>query len=207
MLKGFFKKIKDVAGDLSPFAGIAASAFGLGPLYSTLIGAGVPLLAGKGGKEALAGGIGGYFGGKTFGSKGAGTFISPMDILKNQKVGLGPGVTQKALARDLALERLKDAAMFESLDKDNPFRFLPGVAGGLGFGAGLGLFDAEELPGETRTAFQYDAGKNPFLVNDVTGAFLEDARQADKLGDNEIFDFLLFLCRNQYLRLLLLDDD
>ena len=106
MLKGFFKKIKDVAGDLSPFAGIAASAFGLGPLYSTLIGAGVPLLAGKGGKEALAGGIGGYFGGKTFGSKGAGTFISPMDILKNQKVGLGPGVTQKALARDLALERL-----------------------------------------------------------------------------------------------------
>ena len=190
MLKGFFKKIKDVAGDLSPFAGIAASAFGLGPLYSTLIGAGVPLLAGKGGKEALAGGIGGYFGGKTFGSKGAGTFISPMDILKNQKVGLGPGATQTALARDLALERLKDAAMFESLDKDNPFRFLPGVAGGLGFGAGLGLFDAEELPGETRTAFQYDAGKNPFLVNDVTGAFLEDARQADKLGDNEIFDFL-----------------
>ena len=189
MLKGFFKKIKDVAGDLSPFAGIAASAFGLGPLYSTLIGAGVPLIAGKGGKEALAGGIGGYFGGQTFGSKSAGNFISPMDILKNTKIA-GPGATQTALARDLALERLKDAAMFESLDKDNPFRFLPGVAGGIGFGAGLGLFDAEELPGETRTAFQYDAGKNPFLVNDVTGAFLEDARQADKLGDNEIFDFL-----------------
>ena len=189
MLKGFFKKIKDVAGDLSPFAGIAASAFGLGPLYSTLIGAGVPLIAGKGGKEALAGGIGGNFGGQTFGSKGAGTYISPMDILKNTKIA-GPGATQTALARDLALERLKDAAMFESLDKDNPFRFLPGVAGGLGFGAGLGLFDAEDLPGETRTAFQYDAGKNPFLVNDVTGAFLEDARQADKLGDNEIFDFL-----------------
>ena len=189
MLKGFFKKIKDVAGDLSPFAGIAASAFGLGPLYSTLIGAGVPLIAGKGGKEALAGGIGGYFGGQTFGSKGAGTYISPMDILKNTKIA-GPGVTQKALARDLALDRLKGAAMFESLDKDNPFRFLPGVAGGLGFGAGFGLFDEEQLPGETRTAFQYDPDKNPFLVNDVTGAFLEDSRQADKLGDNEIFDFL-----------------
>ena len=189
MLKGFFKKIKDVAGDLSPFAGIAASAFGLGPLYSTLIGAGVPLIAGKGGKEALAGGIGGYFGGQTFGSKSAGNFISPMDILKNTKIA-GPGVTQKALARDLALDRLKDAAMFQSLDKDNPFRFLPGVAGGLGFGAGFGLFDEEQLPGETRTAFQYDPDKNPFLVNDVTGAFLEDSRQADKLGDNEIFDFL-----------------
>ena len=189
MLKGFFKKIKDVAGDLSPFAGIAASAFGLGPLYSTLIGAGVPLIAGKGGKEALAGGIGGYFGGQTFGSKGAGTYISPMDILKNTKIA-GPGVTQKALARDLALDRLKGAAMFESLDKDNPFRFLPGVAGGLGFGAGLGLFDEEQLPENTRAAFQYDPDKNPFLVNDVTGAFLEDSRQADKLGDNEIFDFL-----------------
>jgi hypothetical protein len=80
--------------------------------------------------------------------------------------------------------------MFESLDKDNPFRFLPGVAGGLGFGAGFGLFDEEQLPGETRTAFQYDPDKNPFLVNDVTGAFLEDSRQADKLGNNEIFDFL-----------------
>ena len=189
MLKGFFKKIKDVAGDLSPFAGIAASAFGLGPLYSTLIGAGVPLIAGKGCKEALAGGIGGYFGGQTFGSKGAGTYISPMDILKNTKIA-GPGVTQKALARDLALDRLKGAAMFESLDKDNPFRFLPGVAGGLGFGAGLGLFDEEQLPENTRAAFQYDPDKNPFLVNDVTGAFLEDSRQADKLGDNEIFDFL-----------------
>ena len=189
MLKGFFKKIKDVAGDLSPFAGIAASAFGLGPLYSTLIGAGVPLLAGKGGKEALAGGIGGYFGGQTFGSKAAGTYISPMDILKNTKIA-GPGVTQKALARDLALDRLKDAATFSSLDPKNPFRNLPGVAGGLGFAAGLGLFDEEALPAETRTAFQYDAGKNPFLINDVTGAFLEDSRQADKLGDNEIFDFL-----------------
>ena len=80
--------------------------------------------------------------------------------------------------------------MFSGLDDKNPFKFLPGVAGGLGFGAGLGLFDAEELPGETRTAFQYDPDKNPFLVNDVTGAFLEDSRQADKLGDNEIFDFL-----------------
>jgi hypothetical protein len=190
MLKGFFKKIKDVAGDLSPFAGIAASAFGLGPLYSTLIGAGVPLLAGKGGKEALAGGIGGYFGGQTFGSKGAGTFISPMDILKNRQMqGIG-SITQKALARDLAFDRLKDAAVFGSLDPKNPFRNLPGVAGAIGFGAGLGLFDQEEIPTTTRAAFEYDPDKNPFLVNDVTGAFLEDARQADKLGDNEIFDFL-----------------
>ena len=103
MLKGFFKKIKDVAGDLSPFAGIAASAFGLGPLYSTLIGAGVPLLAGKGGKEALAGGIGGYFGGQTFGSKGAGTYISPLDLFKNKNLTLGAvdsGISGKA--RDLA---------------------------------------------------------------------------------------------------------
>ena len=64
MFKKLFKKVKDIAGDISPYSGLIASAFGLGPLYSTLIGAGVPLLAGKGGKEALAGGIGGYFGGK-----------------------------------------------------------------------------------------------------------------------------------------------
>ena len=89
MFKKLFKKVKDIAGDISPFSGLIASAFGLGPLYSTLIGAGVPLIAGKGGKEALAGGIGGYFGGKTFGSKAAGDFISPMDILTNKGVNIG----------------------------------------------------------------------------------------------------------------------
>ena len=47
MLGKFFKKIKDVAADLSPFAGIAASAFGLGPLYSTLIGAGATVARGQ----------------------------------------------------------------------------------------------------------------------------------------------------------------
>ena len=59
MFKKLFKKIKDVAGDIAPYAGLIASGFGLGPLYSTLIGAGVPLIAGQDAGKAMAGGLGG----------------------------------------------------------------------------------------------------------------------------------------------------
>ncbi len=89
MFKKLFKKIKDVAGDIAPYAGLIASGFGLGPLYSTLIGAGVPLVAGQDAGTVMSGGLGGYFGGKTFGSKGAGTYISPLDMIKNKGFNLG----------------------------------------------------------------------------------------------------------------------
>ena len=161
MLKKLFKKIKSVAGDIAPYAGLIASGFGLGPLYSTLIGAGVPLIAGKP-DQALAGGLGGYFGGQTFGSKAAGTYVSPLDILKGSKTMVAGGPKGQMLkdARGLALDRLKGAAQFKGLKDDNPFKYAPGVFGGLAFAEGLGLFGDEEQPNLTANQFVYDPSQN-----------------------------------------------
>ena len=174
MLGKFFKKIKDVASDLSPFAGVAASAFGLGPLYSTLIGAGVPLLAGKGGREALAGGIGGYFGGQTFGK----------NTLKDV-------ITDEAI-RKAAGERFKQAAIFESLGENNPLRNLPGVLGGSAFLYGLGAFDTDQAPSNLIEDFTYNPADNKLITSGVSDKFLEDAQQADRIGNNpgDIYEFL-----------------
>ena len=174
MLGKFFKKIKDVAADLSPFAGIAASAFGLGPLYSTLIGAGVPLLAGKGGKEALAGGIGGYFGGQTFGKN------TLKDVLTDEAI------------RKAAGERFKKAAIFESLGENNPLRNLPGVLGGTGFLYGVGAFDSDQAPSNLIEDFTYNPADNKLITSGVSDKFLEDAQQADIIGNNpgDIYEFL-----------------
>jgi hypothetical protein len=174
MLGKFFKKIKDVAADLSPFAGIAASAFGLGPLYSTLIGAGVPLLAGKGGREALAGGIGGYFGGQTFGKN------TLKDVLTDEAI------------RKAAGERFKKAAIFESLGENNPLRNLPGVLGGTGFLYGVGAFDSDQAPSNLIEDFTYNPADNKLITSGVSDKFLEDAQQADIIGNNpgDIYEFL-----------------
>jgi hypothetical protein len=177
MLKKLFKKIKSVAGDIAPYAGIIASGFGLGPLYSTLIGAGVPLIAGKP-DQALAGGLGGYFGGKAFGSKAAGTYVSPLDIFKNTNValkGANPGANKAA--RDLVLDRLKGAAQFKNLSDDNPFKFAPGVFGGLTIAQGLGLFGNEEQPDFTKNQFVYDPSQN--VLPNVQQQFFDQAQDFD----------------------------
>ena len=174
MLGKFFKKIKDVAADLSPFAGGAASAFGLGPLYSTLIGAGAPLLAGKGGREALAGGVGGYFGGQTFGKN------TLKDVITDEAV------------RKAAAERFKKAAIFESLGENNPLRNLPGILGGSTFLYGLGAFDTDQAPSNLIEDFTYNPADNKLITSGVSDKFLEDAQQANIIGDNpgDIYEFL-----------------
>ena len=178
MLKKLFKKIKDVAGDIAPYSGLIASAFGLGPLYSTLIGAGVPLVAGRP-DQALAGGLGGYFGGKTFGSRGAGTYVSPLDILKGSKTMVAGGPKGQMIkdARSLALERLKGAAQFKGLKDDNPFKYAPGVFGGLAFAEGLGLFGDEEKPDLTKNQFVYDPSQN--VLPNMQQQFFNQAQDFD----------------------------
>ena len=178
MFKKLFKKIKDVAGDIAPYAGLIASGFGLGPLYSTLIGAGVPLIAGQDAGKAMAGGLGGYFGGKTFGSKGAGTYVSPLDIIKNKNINFG-GTGGSDSARKLVLDRLKGAAQFSGLDDDNPFKNLPGVAGALGIGAGLGLFDSEQAPQNKAANFVYDPEQN--TLDNIQSGFFQQAKDFDRL--------------------------
>ena len=193
MLKGFFKKIKEVAGDLSPFAGLAASAFGLGPLYSTLIGAGVPLLAGKGGQAALSGGIGGYFGGKTFGSRFGpnASFVSPLDILKNKEIlSVGAGGEPLARgARDVVFDRFKDSLILDQFKKDNPLRYAPSAVLGTGVLSGLGAFEDPAMTNLNLGETQYDAANNPFLIKD---RFLKKAEEADIIGNKpgDVFDFL-----------------
>jgi hypothetical protein len=181
MFKKLFKKIKDVAGDIAPYAGLIASGFGLGPLYSTLIGAGVPLIAGQDAGKAMAGGLGGYFGGKTFGSKGAGTYVSPLDMIKGSKVMVQGGPKGQMIkdARGLALDRLKGAAQFSGLDDDNPFKYAPGVFGGLGIASGLGLFGDEEAPQNRGSNFVYDPSQN--TLDDIQSGFFQQAQDFDYL--------------------------
>ena len=181
MFKKLFKKIKDVAGDIAPYAGLIASGFGLGPLYSTLIGAGVPLIAGQDAGKVMSGGLGGYFGGKTFGSKGAGTYVSPLEILKGGKsmVAGGPKGQMLKDARGLALDRLKGASQFSGLADDNPFKNLPGVAGALGFAGGLGLFGGEEAPQNRGSNFVYDPSQN--TLDDIQSGFFQQAKDFDYL--------------------------
>jgi hypothetical protein len=189
MFKKLFKKIKDVAGDIAPYAGLIASGFGLGPLYSTLIGAGVPLIAGQDAGKAMAGGLGGYFGGKTFGSKGAGTYVSPLDIIKGKSINFG-GTGGADSARKIALDRLKGAAQFSGLDDDNPFKYAPGVFGGLGIGAGLGLFDSEPMTENARSNFIYDESQN--TLDDIQSGFFQQAKNFDRIPNlpGSIEDYL-----------------
>ena len=181
MFKKLFKKIKDVAGDIAPYAGLIASGFGLGPLYSTLIGAGVPLIAGQDAGKVMSGGLGGYFGGKTFGSKGAGTYVSPLEILKGGKsmVAGGPKGQMLKDARKLAFDRLKGASQFSGLADDNPFKNLPGVAGALGFAGGLGLFDGEQPPQNKASNFVYNPDDN--TLDDIQSGFFQQAQDFDYL--------------------------
>lgn len=181
MFKKLFKKIKDVAGDIAPYAGLIASGFGLGPLYSTLIGAGLPLIAGQDAGKVMSGGLGGYFGGKTFGSKGAGTYVSPLEILKGGKsmVAGGPKGQMLKDARKLAFDRLKGASQFSGLADDNPFKNLPGVAGALGFAGGLGLFDGEQPPQNKASNFVYNADDN--TLDDIQSGFFQQAQDFDYL--------------------------
>ena len=67
-LKKIFKGAKKALKSIAPYAGTIAAAFGAGPVYSTLIGAGVPLLTGGDAGDVITGGLGGYGAGKAFGT-------------------------------------------------------------------------------------------------------------------------------------------
>jgi len=66
-LKKIFKGAKKALKDIAPYAGTIAGIFGAGPVYSALIGAGVPLLTGGDAADVITGGIGGYGAGRAFG--------------------------------------------------------------------------------------------------------------------------------------------
>jgi len=66
-LKKIFKGAKKALKSIAPYAGTIAGIFGAGPVYSALIGAGVPLLTGGDAGDVIMGGIGGYGAGKAFG--------------------------------------------------------------------------------------------------------------------------------------------
>ena len=66
-LKKIFKGAKKALKSIAPYAGTIAGIFGAGPVYSALVGAGVPLLTGGDAGDVIMGGIGGYGAGKAFG--------------------------------------------------------------------------------------------------------------------------------------------
>ena len=92
---------------VAPYAGTIAGIMGLGPGYSALIGAGVPLLAGQGAGSALAGGLGGYGVGKAFGTGELGKKLPFQDLLNKNP-------NPYALAKDRSVNQ----SMFGQI-KDN----------------------------------------------------------------------------------------
>ena len=67
-LKKIFKGAKKALKSIAPYAGTIAGIMGAGPVYSALIGAGVPLLTGGDAGDVIAGGIGGYGAGRALGT-------------------------------------------------------------------------------------------------------------------------------------------
>jgi len=67
-LKKIFKGAKKALKSIAPYAGTIAGIFGAGPVYSALIGAGVPLLTGGDAGDVIMGGIGGYGAGRALGT-------------------------------------------------------------------------------------------------------------------------------------------
>ena len=79
-LKKIFKGAKKALKSIAPYAGTIAGIFGAGPVYSALIGAGVPLLTGGDAGDVIAGGLGGYGAGRAFGTAGYASGLPGADL-------------------------------------------------------------------------------------------------------------------------------
>ena len=86
-LKKIFKGAKKALKSIAPYAGTIAGIMGAGPVYSALIGAGVPLLAGQDAGAAIAGGLGGYGAGRAFGTRAGGNYALEGVFSGDTKIG------------------------------------------------------------------------------------------------------------------------
>ena len=106
-LKKIFKGAKKALKDIAPYAGTIAAAFGAGPMYSALIGAGVPLLTGGDAGDVITGGLGGYGAGKAFGTRAGGDYAFTSD----------KGIFSQ-LGENIGLQSAEEKAAFDQMQSD-----------------------------------------------------------------------------------------
>jgi len=111
-LKKIFKGAKKALKSIAPYAGTLAGLAGAGPVYSALIGAGVPLLAGSDAGDVIAGGIGGFGAGKIMGTS---DFFSGLPA---PETGIFAGGEYGKLGQNLGLQSAEEKATFDQMQAD-----------------------------------------------------------------------------------------
>jgi len=136
-LKKIFKGAKKALKSIAPYAGTLAGLAGAGPMYSALIGAGVPLLAGQDAGAAIAGGLGGYGAGTAFGTRQAGNYA--LDGIFSGDTKIGDAFTQAGQNLGFGQEAAgatisADQSVATGIPVDTPISQIdPGVAKQLGY--------------------------------------------------------------------------
>ena len=179
---GFFKKIgkalKKVAKKIAPIAGPLANFIpGVGPLIAGAIGAATNVIAGKGLKGAISGGLGGFTFGKALGgigslsgsaagsaSKFAGQGFGAK--LSSLKAGLGslPGEGFFGKVGEFILPGADDAGLFKNIGKASSYMLGPAREGMIQGTVPSGGLDPNNPPENT----YYDP-VNDMIIDKATG--------------------------------------
>ena len=115
-LKKIFKGAKKALKDIAPYAGTIAAAFGAGPVYSALIGAGVPLLTGGDTGDVISGGLGGYGAGKAFGTS---NFVQGLGLPGTDiESGIFASGEYGKFGQNLGLQSAEEKVAFDQMQAD-----------------------------------------------------------------------------------------
>ena len=115
-LKRIFKGAKKALKSIAPYAGTIAGIMGAGPVYSALIGAGVPLLTGGDAGQVIAGGLGGYGAGKAFGTS---DFVQGLNLPgTNIQSGIFAAGDYGNFGQNLGMQSAEEKATFDQMQAD-----------------------------------------------------------------------------------------
>ena len=115
-LKKLFKGAKKALKDIAPYAGTIAGIFGAGPVYSALIGAGVPLLTGGDAADVISGGLGGYGAGKAFGTS---NFVQGLGLPGTDiESGIFASGEYGKFGQNLGLQSAEEKMAFDQMQAD-----------------------------------------------------------------------------------------
>jgi hypothetical protein len=115
-LKKIFKGAKKALKSIAPYAGTIAGVLGAGPVYSALIGAGVPLLTGGDAGQVIAGGLGGYGAGKAFGTS---DFVQGLGLPGTDiESGIFASGEYGKFGQNLGLQSAEEKAAFDQMQSD-----------------------------------------------------------------------------------------
>ena len=148
-LKKIFKGAKKALKSIAQYAGTIAGVMGAGPIYSALIGAGVPLLTGGDAGQVIAGGLGGYGAGKAFGtSKLFGDLPAPESgIFSSGEYGqFGKNLGMESAGKNVEDYKSMAETAKAAGDVENYNLAMKGAQGNIFNPASLGIIGAASAP-------------------------------------------------------------